>query len=511
MFRGLSLLVCLAACASSEKPTVACEPDVSCGSCGRVRCTDDGPRCSSDRLCAYFQSVAVWPRNEPSDSPWGSGIALGDIDGNDTVDVIVGAAERVFVYRRGADGTFTRTEGFIDAPPRGTAGLTLVDYDGDGDLDLFLTAQSPNPGIELWENRDGRFRDASHRLPEIDRNDDLQLGGPSWGDFDLDGDLDVFVPAYTDQRSYLLRNDGSDFVDVAADFGVDAPAAASLQGLFVDYDVDGDVDLIVANDKGRTTGHATALYHNDAGTLRLIDVGFDDLINGMGIAVGDIDGDLDLDVYVSDIGYTDDGQKLYVNRGDGTFVESAHDWGVAADQHYGWGTEWLDFDNDGDLDLALADTVTDAPFVAENRGGWFIGIDTVIDLPTEPSVGFASADFDRDGRLDVVWWLDESPEPHLVRVMRNTIPAAGNWLEVELRDGGPNTHAIGATVYVESDGVRRMRPLIAGGSFFSSSEPMLHFGLGSASSVDMVEVVWPGGERTTYGPRDAGQRIRIER
>lgn len=504
--RGL-LLIVVAACTSTPVDTAVCEEGASCGVCGTIRCADHGTFCTATDVCQYFETVLELPRATPRVTMWGAGVAFGDVTADGIVDLVVGGDE-VTVLRGTGDGEFVPYRAFMEAPPEVTSGLVLIDDDGDGDLDLFLTTQPPNPGAELWRNQgDGRFREASHRFPSLEGD---ELGGATWGDYDLDGDLDVFIPAYGGERSYLLRNDGDRYVDVADEFGLDDPMAASLQGVFVDLDVDGDVDLLVANDKGPSTRRATSLYRNDRGELTLVDSGMTHQINGMGVAVGDIDGDLDLDVFVSDIGYHDDGQKLYLNQGDLFFEDAAHEWNIAEDQRYGWGSEFLDLDNDGDLDLLMADTASDTALIAENRRGWFVPIDRVVDAPTYGQVGLASADVDGDGSVDLAWWFDRA-ESVRARVVRNVHPRAGGFFAVELRMAGPNTHAVGATIMIDAGGSAQMRPLIAGASFFSSSELVAYFGLGDATSVDRVEVVWPGGERSTYGPFDANQRIRIER
>lgn len=498
----------LTACSGPSNPATSCEEGAVCGECGVVRCAETGAYCTATDVCTYFETVLEMPRaTPPRVTTWGSGVAFGDVNGDGHVDLVVGG-DRIDVLRGDGAGAFVPYRAFMEDAAAITSSVVLVDDDGDGDLDLFLTTQHPEPGAQLWRNQgDGRFRESSHRLPRLEGD---ELGGASWGDYDLDGDLDVFIPAYGEERSYLLRNDGSDYVDVAEELGLSDPTAASLQGVFVDLDVDGDVDLLVANDKGPSTRRGTHLYRNDSGTLTLVDSGMTHFINGMGIAVGDVDGDSDLDVFVSDIGYHDDGQKLYLNQGDLVFEEVAREWNIAEDQRYGWGSELLDLDNDGDLDLLMADTASDTALVAENRGSWFVPIDRVIDAPTFPQVGLASADFDGDGAIDLAWWFDRA-ETARARIVRNVYPRSGAHFSVELAMSGPNTRAIGATVFIEADGVTQMRPIIAGGSFFSSSEPVAYFGVGSTTEIDRVEVVWPGGDRTEHGPFRANQRILLER
>jgi len=340
------------------------------------------------------------------------------------------------------------------------------------------------------------------------------MWGPAWGDFDGDEDLDVFVPAYFMEASLLLRNDGGfRFVDVAAERGVAEPLGASLQGAWLDYDDDGDADLLVSNDKGPETRVPNRLYAND-GTGYFTEVGSSmgmvELVDGMGVTVADVDGDLDLDIYITAAGFLDGGQLFYVNEGD-YLAERSVPWGINILPWFAWGTNFVDFDNDRDLDLSVAGSSPGWVWFGENLGERFVDLTEVVHgLPRVRSIGSAQADFDRDGRMDLAYWLQN--DENTAHFVRNTHPSAGHYLRIALRNRPPNTFGIGTTVYVEVGGTTRMRVLNLGSSYLSSSEPILHFGLGESAIVDTIVIRWPDGERQVIeGPIAADRLITVPR
>jgi len=485
----------------------------ACAVCGAVSCSDDGPQCDPGaEQCRMFEAVPLAGPVGGGGLQFGSGIAFGDIDGDGRVDAAVGSRSRVLVYF-GGDGGMTRDDNALTAPsPANVGAVNLVDTDGDGDLDLFLTSRDPTPGLHLLLNDGGRFYSANDvlSLPAMERP-----FGAAWGDVDGDGWLDVFVAGYFKSPSVLLRNlGGAGFEDITHWIDIDTTHQASLQPVWIDVDADGDLDLFVANDFGPASGWPSALYRNDGGALTYVsaDAGFDDLIYGMGIGVADIDADGDLDLYVTNIGWAAGGQKLYLNQGDGTFVEGAREVGASADDRWGWGVAPVDVDNDGDIDLALAGEYPSAGWVGERDGERFLDVTHVAgEWPTGDTLyGLASADIDGDGRVDLGWNpLDETSG---ARIYRNVHPSTGHWVTVALSAPPPNTRAIGATVIVSAGGKRRAAAILAGNSYLSSDEPVAHVGLGDADAVESIEVRWPGGEVVAYpGPFDVDRVIVLAR
>lgn len=483
----------------------------TCGGCGVVRCVAGLLVCDAPvgGCPAFAPSARIpWPTGE-SIPLVGMGIGIGDLDGDGRVDAVVAGLLHPHLAWGDARGVRTPRDAPLASLPGHDHGVSLVDVDGDGDLDVFLTMDG---GMRLLRNDAGVLTDGSR---DVGLPSAREPGGPAWADYDGDGDLDVFVPDYFGAPSKLLRNDGTTFVDVAWELGVDLPEALSFQAAWLDYDGDGDPDLFVTNDKGDLTGQPCSLFRNDGGTFTDVgrDAGITELVNAMGIAVGDVDGDLDLDILVTDIGTIDGGQLLYINRGDGTFENRAALHGADAAAHYAWGAELLDLDNDGDLDLLVGSQSPDEIFVAENLGdGIFVEIGPIFDTPIHRrQVGLASGDFDADGRLDIALTFHDSSDM-LARFYRNIRPGVGHHLRVALRAPSPNTRAVGATVEVRAGARTQTRALSVGGSFLSSSEPILHFGLGDATAVDAIEVRWPDGTRSTMtGPIEVDRTITVER
>lgn len=460
--------------------------------------------------CGVFDAAASVLAPGGPDEFLNAGLAFGDVDLDGDVDAVVAPPTGLIVLLGDGAGGFTPAPGaVVGGGPTSVVAITLADWDGDADLDLLLTTTGPARGIYTYLN-DGAGAFTPVVVPGVPM---LPYPiGVTWGDYDRDGYLDVYIAGY--MGSALLRNlGGVAFEDVAPAFGIHAPTHAALQPTFVDYDLDGDLDLVVANDRGPTLGTTTALYRNDGSGFTDVTAaaGFTERIDGMGIAVGDVDGDVDIDVFVTNIGAIAPGQLLYLNQGDGTFLEASAAWQVALLDAFAWGAVLADFENDGDLDLAVAGMK--APWggvhVGENWGHGFIDLsDVVKTLPAESTYGLATADFDADGRLDLGWSTRDSVVR--ARLYRNVWASPGHWLRVRLAGPPPNVHGLGATIFVDAGGRRHVRQLVAGSSYGSTSEGVAHFGLGATTVVDAIEVWWPTGLVTvTPGPIDADQIVTL--
>lgn len=493
-----------------------------CGGCGVVACLPEGLVCEPEvpgGSCESLVEVAQVTGEPDRLTDHGSGIAFGDLDGDGHVDAAIGTTGGLVLLRGDGQGGFEVLRSADEPGPDRISGLTAVDYDGDSDLDLVFGAQEP-PGLYVLRNTGGgEFEDITNTLglpaTEVPR-------GLSWGDVDGDSWLDLFVAGYALDPSLLLRNlGGAGFESVGAQAGI-PPVRPSFQGVWLDYDLDGDLDLFVSNDnRGRfENGVPSELYRND-GDLVLTNVseavGITHRIDGMGIGLGDLDGDARLDIFVTNSNgmqggsVPEDGQLVYLARGD-RFEEAGARLGLGLQDRTAWGVEVLDFDNDADNDVVLAAELFAGAWLGQNVGGTFVGVDSVVDvLPVlESSYGLASADFDHDGRLDLGWTM--GPFEPSARLARNVAPWAGHWLRVRLSDTGPNRHGIGALVYADIDGHRQVRPITAGGSHLSCSEAVAHFGLGEAVAAERVVVRWTDGSETTReGPLAAGVELLVKR
>lgn len=430
------------------------------------------------------------------------GQAWGDYDEDGWLDLYVtGGMEPSVLYRNQGDGTFVPApEGAALAlPGAATAGPAWGDFDNDGDLDLYVTCDGPN---HLFRN-DGAagFTDIS----ALSRTHDDRYGVmAAWGDYDEDGFLDLYVANHGGDHDIFYHNDGNaTFTNVSALIGAGTHPTAAFAMTFLDYDHDGDLDMHVVNDHVR----GNDLFRNDGYgcggwcfTNMRERTGTDLDINGMGQAVGDYDNDGDLDLFFSDIFHTHLLQSQ-TSQGEARFETVTLAAGVEFPA-ISWGTVFVDFDDDGWLDLYLA-TQDDEPWLSNrlfhNRGdGTF---EDVSELSGADDNGFTYgavyADYDHDGFVDLV--IGNRGAGY--RLLRNTTTTGPghHFVTFDLEGGGPiNRDAIGTRVLVtDTNGVQRMAEVRSGSTMGGGNMMRLHFGLGTAQ-VDRVEVHWPNGQVRTF-------------
>jgi hypothetical protein len=437
------------------------------------------------------------------------GQAWADIDRDGFLDLVLTnqlLPNRVFMG--GPGGTFTSPSWADDIalPEQISSGAVFADYDNDGWPDLYIAAHGPNT---LLRNLQGQgFADVT----DIAGVGDPGVGEtPAWGDFDDDGYLDLYVTnddIASPDPLYRNRGDGS-FEDVSHLLDLDTRARPSFSASFFDYDLDGDRDLYVVNDKrvGNT------LWRNDGpgcGGWCLTDVselsGAGVEMFSMGLAIGDYDADGDQDIFVTDIGP----MALLQNQtaqGEPVFVDVAAEAGTLIDLfgwgEVGWGPQFLDYDNDGWLDLYVALGKMDAGpehpnMLLRNLGdGSFAPVDEVGGA-ADPRVSFgvAVADYDYDGWLDLL--VGNSGEAYaLYRNRGAELPGDIHHLSIELRADSTavdvNREAIGARIRVQdSHGHTQTREVIAGSSLGAGTSVAMHFGFGDAIPLS-VTVIWPDG------------------
>lgn len=499
----------------------------------------------------------VGPRTSQLPEDMGPGAAWGDFDNDGDDDLFLvsagGSLDRPSgewapsrLYENRGDGTFRPFEAFPEVRISGMA-AAWGDADGDGWLDLVVTGYR---SLLLFHNEAGRAFVPAAGFPGFDASDGYWAGA-TWGDFDNDRDLDLYVCGYVQyrevdgiasragsrsssqygaavpftlnpasfepERNLLLRNDGAGhFEDVAPLYGVSNPEGRSLGARWHDLDDDGRLDLYVANDISDN-----ALFLNRGDTFE--DAGLAarvaDYRGAMGIAVGDWNRDGDDDLFVTH--WVAQENALYDSRlrdtdGDRlTFsdVSARLGLGAIALPFVGWGTEFLDFDADGRLDLVVANGSTfeddgepprlepQAPHLFWNRDGEFFD-----DLaPRNPTLaenhvgrGLAVTDFDQDGDTDLLLvHLGEG-----VQLLRNDMPQ-GHWLQLALASrnaaGQHHGRGEGSTVVVRAGGVAYRRT-VGASSYLSQSSAVLHIGLGAVDRIDTAEVHWLGGAVENFGP-----------
>ena len=436
---------------------------------------------------------------------WGAGVAVADYDADGWPDLFVTNFGRNVLYRNRGDGTFENAAGRlgVEAPGWNT-GAAFFDADGDGDLDLYVASYI-----------DCTLDDVLHAKPTLDWKG---LEKVAFGPFGLKGAPDHF-----------FRSDGGRrFVDATVEAGLeDRGLAYGFAVRAADYDDDGDLDLYVANDSD-----PNYLYRNEGnGTFREIGVWSGCALdaNGaaqasMGIAVGDVSGDGLPDIFVTN--FAEDFSTLYRGLGNGLFEDASEETGVGPITYkpMSWGAAFADFDNDGDLDLVVANghiypqidrhpevvgTFKQKNLLLENRGGTFHDVTASAGPGFEADNsgrGLAIGDYDNDGDLDIlITSLDAPPA-----LLRND-GAGGSWLEVICETPGGPAIPIGASVTVTAAGRAQRRDVASGDSYMSSHDPRLHFGLGGAERVEKIDVRWPDGTHSIRENVPARQAITIRK
>jgi hypothetical protein len=457
-----------------------------------------------------------------------TGQAWGDYNNDGFIDLfLAGGRTPSTLYRNNGNGTFTLSEHNTDVslPDTWTGGAVWADYDNDGWKDLYVLAHGANV---LFHNEQGRsFKNVTQHAGVGDTRKGTTA---AWGDYDNDGFIDLYVanwaclpecqpadPLQASDRLYRNNGDGT-FADVTRFLDSAMVQGAAFAASFVDFDNDGDADIYVVNDKAE---HAigNVLWRNDGPGCggwcwtNAARATHSNLVrNGMGLAVGDYDNDLDLDFYFSNM---IEPMVLLENIG-ADFRNVTNRAGVGwPGSTVGWGTSFFDFDNDGWLDLFLATTeylqLNEGPsapfsmlepypnFLFHNVGnGTFIDA-TPADWITnaQPSMGAAYADYNLDGLVDIVvgnFGLNYT-------LYRNTGvgSAKNNWITIRLEGRPPvNRDALGARVFVTTpDGTTRMQEVKSGSSLGAGNDTALHFGLGK-STTSTIRVQWPDGTEETF-------------
>jgi len=448
-----------------------------------------------------------------------TGQAWGDIDRDGFVDLFVTDQYGPnTLYQNRGDGTFSVSpfSGEVALPDGRSAGTVFADYDNDGWPDLYVAGYADQ---HLFHNdQGGGFREVG--LPPMGSADFVM--GASWADYDNDGRLDFFVATYgcTDcggtkgppTASRLYHNEGGDhFAEVTDLLPVGARTGFTFIGTWGDYDDDGRLDLYLAKDVfGRRDLPMNALVRNDGpgcGGWCFRDIssgsGADIRANAMGIAAGDYNNDGDLDLYFSNSGASfrfTGPPRLLANLGAGRF-EDARTAGVNADA-WSWGTEFLDYDSDGWLDLYLGveyTTISGSDRLFRNQGdGSFADVTDRSGTSTGlATFGVATADYNGDGRPDLV--VGDFGVGYRLFANAGVYGGDNHRLKVRLLGDGPvNRDAVGARVEVTtSDGGAQMRDVRIGSSLGGGSDTALLFGLGQSSQVS-VSVLWPDGRRDTF-------------
>ena len=513
------------------------------------------------------------PENRYIIESMSGGAAVFDCDGDGFLDVATVNGSSVENFKKGGDLFLTlyrQIDGATSATPKFEniteqanltrkgwgMGITAVDFDGDGITDLFVTGFGSNA---VYRGKGGcKYEDVTEKAGL--KGIGFQTGA-AWADYDRDGDLDLFVAGYVSldlnnlpvfgsaktcyykairvqcgprglpgERDYFYRNNGSGtFEEIAEKIGVgDKEKYFGLGAVFGDYDNDGWLDLFVANDSS-----PNYLYKNNRdGTFS--DVSFESgtAYSGdggeqasMGAAFGDYDNDGNLDIFVTN--FENEQNTLYRNLGGKGFLDVSVESKIAqpAKPFVGWGTAFVDFDNDGLLDLLMVNghvypqmefvkNDTEAGFkqhflLQRNTGdGKFDDVTSVSglrDLPLKSRRGAAFGDLNNDGLIDVVVTnLGEPPT-----ILLNTTENDNQKVTFKLVQNGKNKDAIGARITLKTDKRSMIREVEAGASYLSQNDFRLHFGLGDGEKIQSVEVRWSDGKIETIGGATANRILTV--
>ena len=498
---------------------------------------------------AYLEPTGAEPEE------FGGGVAAGDYDGDGLIDLFIvrGDIGPNLLYRNLGGNAFEDVAMAAGVAYTKTAsanhrhsGPAFADLDGDGDLDLFVGGLEFDPAFVFRNEGDGTFADvtAGSGMDALGARYTLSAG---FGDYDLDGDLDMFLTHWGTERGldvtldteHLWRNDTSNgvirFTDVSLAAGIapdviNAEPLSSAYGSGHDYtftptfarmNEDRYPDLVIAAD------FRTSMFYLNNGDGTFYNATNRNVIgdrNGMGSAVGDYDSDGDLDWFVSSIWSVPDadgqqtfelGNRLYRNVGgeleDVTAEAGVHDGG------WGWGSCFADFDNDGDLDIyhtngwsmpvepSNFDRDSSRLFVSDGEGAFQEMSEEAGLVDTERGLGIVCADFDNDGDVDI--FQAHRNETNAGTLWRND--TGGRYLRVILNGLAPNTEAAGARIRVTVADKVQLREVMIGSNYTSQNPAVQTFGLGQASAVEFLEVEWPDGEVTSMTNVEGGQTLRI--
>jgi ASPIC and UnbV/FG-GAP-like repeat/Secretion system C-terminal sorting domain/SprB repeat len=370
-----------------------------------------------------------------------------------------------------------------------------VDYDNDGDLDFFCTAN--NAPFRLYRNTNNIFVEATASAGFVPTYH--MTYGACWADYDRDGDLDVYLcnydaPGYGDANTTntFYRNNGNGtFSDYTTTAGIGNGSNYTFQAIWTDYDHDLWPDLFVINDRYESSNY---LYHNNGdGTFTDVSVaaGVSDYILAMNASGEDYDNDGDLDLYVCN---TNEGNRCKQNNGDGTFTEVAEINGTSLDR-FTWGANFIDADNDGWQDLFVAST----PHIftpgqnqfLKNDSGTFVNMTLAAGLDEFSGWSRSNAigDLDNDGYADIAV-LKNDPD-YSILLQNNEID--NNWLKVNLAGTESNRFGVGSWISCYAGELVNTRFTYLGESYLGQNSFTEFFGLGSNTIVDSLKVEWPSG------------------
>ncbi len=477
-----------------------------------------------------FQLRSAGSGMEQVNSTAGVAIADYDLDGDlDAYFVTYGQydpntqANRSFLMRNNGNQTFSNviedanivdpiTRDIFNSGMAHKYGASWGDFDNDGDPDLFLAS---SPGISSGSNRlyrnegDGTFTDITFSAGVAGVTVDHH-NSALWWDYDVDGDLDLYVSAWVGKNLMYENNGDETFTDVSDASGL-ATYDRTWTSAPIDANNDGLVDIYLVNDFGPNSlmiNQGNKTFSDQTTAAGLGDPG-----NGMGVTVADYDNNGFFDIYLTNIADFNL-NPLYTNLGDGSFLENAQAMGIA-DAEWAWGTEFFDCDHDGDLDLYIVNGFEDNNTISADNNYFFenmsetgslgfidISEATTTNSPDEAR-GLAVFDYDADGDLDLLV-SNIRAAPHLYA----NESISGNWLQISLEGSVSNRNAFGTVLKLTADGNVYYR-YYTGMQHLAQNIMPVHFGIAAATNIDELMITWPTGESETFNDIAANQVIHV--
>ena len=439
----------------------------------------------------------------------GNGISFYDYDKDGWDDITIASADGDPIhFFKNFNGNFISHNINIPNNVLENKQINWVDIDNDGDNDLFVTSASS--GNRLYENTGNMIMQditsSSGMLP-----DNFPYYGASWGDYNNDGFLDVFICVRDNSIPNILYKNNGDktFTLVNNQAGLLTTGYMTLCAAFLDYDNDGDQDIYVSNDK---TVVPNLMYRNNGdGTFTEVGAitGTNISIDAMSVTVEDLNNDGWLDMYITN---EPQGNVLFVNNGDGTFTDMAQSYNVTYNST-SWSAIFIDADNDKDLDLyvsgennGIISNQLSSAFYINNDNGTFTLNNSAVPGDFASSHGNALGDIDNDGFPDIVV---NNISHNNIFLWKNNTNFVNNWLGVSLEGTVSNKQGIGSFIEISINGEIQNRYTLLGEGYLSQNSGTEFFGLGPATTVDYVKVKWLSGLEDVFFNVNANQHLNI--
>jgi len=435
--------------------------------------------------------------NDPCVSTYSEsyGASFIDFDQDGDLDLYVAnfsnSTNELFINN--GNGTFSANNSYTITSTSGSSlGHSWIDFDKDCDLDLFVSNGGVNGSQvnRLFINSGSNFSSAPTSIfPTTSNNSQTS----NWGDYDNDGDLDLFICNMANQNNYFIINNGGTF-SLNTTSVISTDGGTSNDANWVDYDNDGDLDLFVANNNNERN----FLYRNNGnGGFTKITSGsiVNDYATSLGSCWGDYNNDGFLDLYVSNV-YGPN--HLYKNNGNGSFTKITSG-SIVTDNNNSYGGSWVDYDNDGDLDLYVTNSNGQNNKLYKNNGNGTFASITTGNIVNDGGVSRSStwADIDHDGDLDC-YVTNRSSAKNFLYI--NQSPSQNHWINIKLTGITSNYDAIGCVVRakatINGSSVWQMRHVSSKAGYCSQESPEVEFGFGNASIIDSLLIYWPSSNTT---------------